>query len=55
MVPTAAMQIREIVRLGGMPWPSTGATHYNVPLGLLRKRSCNQRVGCLMGVNTIGD
>ena len=33
-----------------MPWPKTGATHYNAQLGLYRQRSCNQRVGCLMGV-----
>ncbi len=39
----------------GMPWPKTGATHYHAHLGLLRQRSCNQRVGCLMGVDTLGD
>ncbi len=36
-----------------MPWPKTGVTHYHAQLGLLRQRSCNQRVGCLMGKWTL--
>ncbi len=39
-----------IVRVGEMPWPKTGVTHYQAKLGLLRQGSCNQRVSCLMGV-----
>ena len=36
-----------------MPWPKTGATHYRAQLGLLRQRSCNQRVGCLFTVTKL--
>ena len=36
-----------------MTWPKTGATHYRAQLGLLRQRSCNQRVSCLMGKWTL--
>ncbi len=39
-----------IVRIGEMPWPKTGATDYHAKLGLLRQKSWNQRVCCLMGV-----
>ena len=38
------------VRVGGLPWPKTSATHYNAQLGLLRQKKSNQRVGCLMDV-----
>ncbi len=34
-VPTAAIQL--IVRLKGMPWPQTGATHYPAQLRLQDK------------------
>ena len=47
MVLTATMCAILIVRAGGMPWPKTGATHYHAQLGLLRQRSCNNRVDCL--------
>ena len=40
-----------IVRVGGISWLKTGATYYHAQLGLLRQSSCNQRVGCLMGVS----
>ena len=30
-----------------MPWPLKGSTYYHTQLGLLRQRSCNQRVDCL--------
>ena len=36
-----------------MPWPKRGATHYHAQLGPLRQRSCNQRVGCLLGECTL--
>ena len=38
-----------IVRVGGIPWPKTGATHYHAHLGLLDKGRASQRVCCLMG------
>ena len=41
-----------------MLWPKTGATYYHAKLGLSDKRSCNQRVGCLLIVtlhNTLSD
>ena len=28
-----------------MPWPKTGATHYQAQLGLLRQRSCKRKEG----------
>ena len=30
------MTTQHIVRVGGMPWPKTGTTHYHAQLGLLR-------------------
>ena len=33
----------------GMSWPNTGATLYP-DVKNYRQRSCNQRVGCLLGV-----
>ena len=30
-----------------MPWRKAGETPYHAQLGLLRQRSCNQRVCCL--------
>ena len=39
--------------VGGMSLPKTGANHYHAQLGLLRQTSCNQRVGCLMGVTQL--
>ena len=41
---------KKIVRIGECFGPLTGATHYYAQLGLLRQKSCNQRVGCLLDV-----
>ena len=31
-----------IVRVGGMPWIKTGATHHHARVELLKQMSCNQ-------------
>ena len=42
-----------IVKSRGNAVAKTGATHYNAQLGLLRQRSRNHRVGCLIGVTQL--
>ncbi len=37
-----------IVRVGGMPWPQTGATHLHVQQGLSEKGRAIKGIGCLL-------
>ena len=50
-VPCASMSgKRHKVRIWGMSWAKTVSNNFPVQLGLLRQRSCNQKVSCLIEV-----